>query len=314
MSEQQKKISVLIPYHNSDGTIAETLSSIDAQGFEDVEIVIGDDHSSPKARAALDALVLSRPNITIIDVDGRGPSAARNAAVKVATGKILCFLDADDCLRAGALQAYSMFLEMNPDIGIAFGRVRITPEPGEEGGIITPYCAIPTLAQIIGENRVCTTSNIVVRKDAFHEIGGFDETLSHAEDQEWLARAYDNRKWKLAGMDQVTLDYRTSSGGLSSDLRKMETGWRRMVLVVRQRTIFVTKDQIRESTGLFYRYLARRSLRLGHSRTDGIIFISRAVIAHPSLLKNELRRTWSTIIGSLAVFFFGSRHFGKLFH
>lgn len=311
---EQEKISILIPFHNSDETIAETIASVDAQDMENIEIIIGDDHSTPEARAALDALVLSRPNIRIVDVEGRGPSAARNAAVNASTGNILCFLDADDCLRIGALQAYTRFLEMNPDVGVTFGRVRITPEPSAEGGIITQYCAVPTLAQIIGENRVCTTSNIVVRAEAFSEIGAFDETLSHAEDQEWLARAHAIDNWMLAGMDQVTLDYRTSSGGLSSDLYKMESGWRRMMLVVRERTVFVSQAHLAESTGLFYRYLARRSLRLGCSRTDGLVFMSRAVIAHPKLLQQEMKRTWITIFGSVAVFLFGSKQLQKIFH
>ena len=308
-----ESISVLIPFHNSDETIAETIASVTAQRLDHLEIIIADDHSSADARATLDAIVCGNSMVRIIDVNGRGPSSARNAAAAAASGSIYCFLDADDCLRAGALEAYRQFFKDNRDVGVAFGRVRITDNPSEPGGVVTPCCAKPSLAQIIGENRVCTTSNVVARAEAFSDIGGFDESLSHAEDQEWLARAYKNPRWLLAGIDRVTLDYRTSHGGLSSDLKKMETGWRRMVRTVKHRAQSISHAQIAESTGLFYRYLARRALRLGQSRTDSAMFMIRALAAHPVLLIRETGRTWPTLLGALAVLSFGTAPFRKIF-
>ena len=305
--------SILIPFHNSDQTLGETIASIKAQTGVSLDIIIADDHSSPAARAVLDALARKEPRIRIIDTTMRGPSAARNAAAAAATGRILCFLDADDCLRPGALEAYARFFSAAPDAGVAFGRVRITETPSREGGIVTPYCAEPSLAQIIGENRVCTTSNIVVRRNAFADIGGFDETLSHAEDQDWLARAYLHPHWALKGLDQVTLDYRTSRGGLSADLARMETGWVRMIRTVTARARDIPSVQIAEATGLFYRYQARRALRLGASRADGAVFMTRALSAHPAMIFQETRRTWPTLLGAGAVLCFGAAPFRKVF-
>ena len=305
--------SILIPFHNSVETIGETIASIQAQAGVSLEIVIADDHSSPAARRVLDGFARNEPRIRIISTVGRGPSAARNAAAAAARGKIFCFLDADDCLRSGALSAYDNLFNAASDIGVAFGRVRITQTPSKAGGVFTPYCAAPSLAQIIGENRVCTTSNIVVRRKAFEDIGGFDESLSHAEDQEWLARAYLQPRWNVKGLNRITLDYRTSPGGLSSDLRRMETGWRRMMSAVRKRGASVPAAQFAEATGLFYRYLARRALRLGASRADGAVFMARALSAHPAMVFREVGRTWPTLAGAVAVLCFGAAPFRKVF-
>ena len=308
-----EKVSILVPFHNSHGTLVETINSVLAQDHANLEIIVADDHSDRVSRACLDAIARRHPMVHIIDVCGRGPSAARNAAVKAASGTVLCFLDADDCLRDGALSAYLEFLQQHPSVGVAFGRVRITPEPSKSGGVVTPFCASPSLAQIIGENWICTTSNIVVRAEAFSDIGEFDEELARAEDQEWLARAYANPNWSLAGIDRVTLDYRTSSGGLSSDLYRMEKGWQVMVETVLRRAQSVSDAQLSESTGRFYRYLARRALRLGQSRTACMVFLGRALAAYPRLLVCECRRTWATFFGAVVVLIFGVAPFRKIF-
>ena len=305
--------SVLIPFHNSHETVQETISSIVIQNVGNIEIIIADDHSTEESRAILDEIVSKKNNIKVIDVEGRGPSAARNAAAKSAMGHIYCFLDADDCLKPGALKAFETFLRASPRVAVTFGRVRITDDPSTPGGITTPLCEFPSLAQIIGENRICTASNIVVRARAFKEIGGFDETLFHAEDQEWLSRAYLNKNWSLVGVDRVTLDYRTSKAGLSSDLRKMESGWCGMIGAIKRYSNAVSQQQISEATGLFYRYLARRALRLGKSRTDGFVFMIQSLGANPLLLSREMNRTWPTLLGSIAVLLFGAAPFQKTF-
>ena len=308
------KFSIIVPYHNAHETIRDTVHSVIAQNMERLEIIIVDDRSAPTSVEFLKNLARDDDRIKIIKSTRPGPSAARNAAVDVSTGDIICFLDADDCLRLGTLRFYEKAFRRIPGLGIAFGRVRITSNPARPGGIVTPHCAAPTLAQIIGENRVCTTSNIVVRREALTEIGGFDENLTHAEDQEWLARAYLNQRWVLRGMDRVTLDYRTSPNGLSSDLRKMERGWLKMLATFQAREPSVSHRQIAAIRGTFYRYLARRALRLGVSRIDGATYFGQAVTSYPKIVFSEVKRTWSTAIAAMAVLFFGPRLFHRVLH
>lgn len=308
------QFSILIPYHNSQATIAETLASVMAQKIDSFEIIIADDRSTAEARAVIAKLSAPDTRIRIVNAARPGPSSARNTAAAAAHGEILCFLDADDCLHPDAFKVYSQAFAENPCLGIAFGRVRITPEPQKPGGIVTPFCPAPSFAQIAGENRVCTASNIVVRKEAFADIGGFNENLVHAEDQEWLARAFINANWRMRGLDQVTLDYRTSPDGLSSDLKRMEQGWLQMMRAFREGAPTIAREQIATARGMFYRYLARRALRLGQSRLDSAVYMTQALIAYPSMTFREARRTWATLIASLAVLLVGARPFRNILH
>jgi len=260
----------------------------------------------------VDALTRDNPNIRLVNSVGAGPSAARNTAARLATGTFLYFLDADDCLRLNTLQTLKENFESNSATGVLFGRVWITQDPSGEGGVVSNRCESPTIGQILGENIVCTTSNITVRQDAFRDIGEFNEAMTHAEDQEWLARALLHPKWQLKGVSTITIDYRTSPGGLSSDLKKMELGWKCLTQPLFQRAD-LTKSQQREAKALFYRYLSRRALRFGTSRWDPIVFIRRALIAEPKLLWTECRRTTLTALAALSVALFGPRLFQNFY-
>jgi len=301
------RFSIIIPYHNGHDTIDETIASVNRQCMKSSEIIVVDDRSHRHARSHLNMLALSNKNIRVYSSPKKGPSSARNKGASEARGEILCFLDADDCLRKDALNTYHDLFIKNPTLGVSFGRVRITKSPKLKGGIITPICESLKLEQLIGENFVCTTSNIVVRRQAFEEIGRFNEELTHAEDQEWLGRAFLNSKWVLKGINSVTVDYRTSPEGLSSDLKKMERGWRKMIMALASLEVGLTDRQKAKAGGLFYRYLARRALRLGASRHDGLGYMMRALAFKPSLLFFEMGRTWSTLVAVLAVFFIGQR-------
>jgi len=307
----QPDFSILIPYHNGQATIAETIASIENQSGISYEIIVADDRSSSSARKYLETLQKSTRQLKIIDATGTGPSAARNSAALQAKGQIFCFLDADDCLKENALNSFKILLDKNPKTGVCFGRVRIAKNPGHIGGIITPHCASPRLAQIIGENRICTASNIIVRKEAFFDIGSFNEKMTHAEDQEWLGRAFLFPRWTIEGLDMITLDYRTSIGGLSTNLKKMENGWRVLIkeLSISQKNL--DSSALSEAKALFYRYLARRSLRLGLSRTEAAYFILIAIGASIRTPWSEVKRTTITTLASFAVFIVGIRPFRK---
>ncbi len=303
--------SVVIPYHNSHSTIEETIISVQRQEGVQVEMIIVDDVSEPSSRHVIDALARKNPQIRVIPATGRGPSAARNTGVRAAKGRYIWFLDADDCLAPNALARAASAFHEDPNLGVVFGRVRITENPGSGEGIITPHVKRLPLSHILGENCVCTASNIAVRSQAFNDIGELDESFVHAEDQEWLVRAFFHTRWDIKCLPVVTLDYRTSVGGLSTDLQRMEAGWRRIISIHQGRIAEVAPSVMRETKARFYRYLARRALRLGQSRLQASLYFAKAMLASPSLVIHDFRRTAATGAVALGVAFLGIRPFRR---
>ena len=89
-------LSVIIPLYNKQDYVLNTLNSVLSQEFNDYEIVIVDDGSTDNSVQMVKSI--SDKRIRIFRKDNGGPSSARNLGVKMAQGKWILFLDADDTL------------------------------------------------------------------------------------------------------------------------------------------------------------------------------------------------------------------------
>ncbi|MCB5953571.1 glycosyltransferase [Enterococcus sp. CWB-B31] len=108
-------ISVIIPVYNAEDTIEDALISIynnQNLSIEELEIVIIDDGSTDNSREIINAWK-NRLDTNIIILDGyhNGVSKARNLGLKVATGKFITFLDADDTYSNNHFEPIIDFLE-----------------------------------------------------------------------------------------------------------------------------------------------------------------------------------------------------------
>lgn len=97
------KISVIIPVYNVEPWIRGSIESVLSQTGVDLECIVVDDASQDKSMEIVRSLA-SDPRIKIVVHDqNKGQAAARNSAMKVATGDWIYFLDGDDKLSEGAL-------------------------------------------------------------------------------------------------------------------------------------------------------------------------------------------------------------------
>lgn len=87
-------VSVIIPLYNKGKYIERALSSVLAQTFPPLEIIVVDDGSTDDGTERV--LKLNSSEIILIRQENRGPGAARNIGMAKAMGKYVVFLDADD--------------------------------------------------------------------------------------------------------------------------------------------------------------------------------------------------------------------------
>lgn len=91
------KVSVCIPFYNHGQFIEETLESVFASDYSDVEIILLDDGSTDRqSLAKLAKLQNHYPNLKLIHTQNQGVAAARNQMAAIASGAYLAFLDSDD--------------------------------------------------------------------------------------------------------------------------------------------------------------------------------------------------------------------------
>ncbi len=98
------KVSVIIPFYNVEKYLSNTLSSVLAQEFENLEVILINDGSTDQSESIANKFVDSNKNITLFSQDNKGVGAARNAGIQNANGKYLLFLDSDDYLEVKAIE------------------------------------------------------------------------------------------------------------------------------------------------------------------------------------------------------------------
>jgi hypothetical protein len=138
-----------------------------------------------------------------------------------------------------------------------------------------------------------------VRREVFQQLPGFDQDMSYSEDMEWLFRVLCNTQWKIEGLDHVLMEYRITERGLSSDLYRIEEGWKKLIAKAQENAPKLVNQHYPLAQATHLRYLARQTLRLGLPPQVGIDFMTRALRSDWTLFFKEPRRT---LVTSLAVY------------
>jgi glycosyltransferase involved in cell wall biosynthesis len=178
-------ISVIIPAYNRAGCLGRALESVKTQGIADLEVILGDDASTDSTVELASTLL---PGLKVARLStNRGASAARNAALKLAKGDYIAFLDSDDEWAPGKLAAQIRFLEEHPHVGLCGSGHLLVSRDGER----IPYPG-KNPADWRKELHIAESfhgaSTSVVRWEVLESVGFFDENLRVLEDWDWLLR------------------------------------------------------------------------------------------------------------------------------
>lgn len=181
-------ISVVIPLYNKERQIANTLSAVLSQTYQNIEIVIVNDGSTDNSVGEVKKLSDSR--IRLINQCNAGVSAARNRGIEEARGEYVAFLDADDEWRPEYLATQYRLTQKYPECNVfacnyefrnAEGVVKPTvirklPFEGEDG-ILSNYFEVASYS-----HPPLWTSAVMVRKTAIQAVGGFPVGVKSGED------------------------------------------------------------------------------------------------------------------------------------
>ena len=89
-------VSIIIPVYNVENFVTDTLESVCAQTYKNIEIICVDDGSKDNSLSILNFYSEKDNRIKVISQENSGVSAARNNGIKKSNGQYICFLDSDD--------------------------------------------------------------------------------------------------------------------------------------------------------------------------------------------------------------------------
>ena len=110
-------LSVIIPAYNVEDTLRRCVESVLNQDIDGMEVIIVDDGSTDGTPAICDEYG-KREGITVVHQKNAGLSEARNTGIKIASGKLITFVDSDDYLAPATYQPLLDLLGDNPQYDI----------------------------------------------------------------------------------------------------------------------------------------------------------------------------------------------------
>jgi glycosyltransferase involved in cell wall biosynthesis len=162
-----------MPAYNAAAHIRTALESALAQDYEPFEVVVVDDGSTDETAE----IVKSFPGVVYVRQENQGPAAARNTAVAHSRGEFVANLDSDDLLPPTRLSVQASYLLEHPEVGAVFGRQEWlnAPEWMARDAVYGDLDGIPL-------------SSIMLRREVFDELGGYDTTFVQGEDMDLVVR------------------------------------------------------------------------------------------------------------------------------
>lgn len=114
------KVSIIMPLYNAEKYVESTIRSILSQSFDDIELIVINDHPTDDTLEIVKSIQDDR--IRIVDNDrNRGIAYSRNHGISVAKGEYIALMDDDDICSLDRLEVEVEYLDSNPLIGAVGG-------------------------------------------------------------------------------------------------------------------------------------------------------------------------------------------------
>ncbi len=218
-------VSVVVPTYNRAYCLERAVSSVLAQTYQNVEVVLVDDGSTDDTRTLVDRLWSGSQKVRYLYQANRGVSAARNLGLRAAAGDYLALLDSDDIWLPWKLEAQLACLRALPHVGMIWTDMEaIDPD----GRVLQPrflrhmylayrwfsperlFAVQQPLSELMPEmppalafdpivrsgdifspmlmGNLVHTSTVLLRRSRYEQVGFFDETMRTGEDYDFHLR------------------------------------------------------------------------------------------------------------------------------
>ena len=226
-------VAVVIPAHNAAAFLDEALDSVRRQTSPPGEIIVVDDESTDRTAE----VARHHDQVTVLSQRHRGPSAARNAAIRATAQPWIAFLDADDVWEPEKLEAQWQAAQACPAVGAVFcdflefdasgiivdsylsgkpsyaGTKRTEVAPG------VMVCDLKSLGEQMIEGSFVAPSTLLVRRDLLLQVGLFDPRVWGREDTDCVLRL--SAICSMAVVERPLVRSRVHAGNLTQDDYRM---------------------------------------------------------------------------------------------
>lgn len=204
------EISVIMSVYNGGEYLPEAIESILKQTYNNFEFIIINDGSTDNSLPVIKSYGDSR--IVLINQENTGLAVALNNGIKIAKGKYIARMDADDISMPERLNLQYEFLEMNPEVIVVGGNAEIIEKSGNY-----VFTSNQLLEWAPIKNKLPETpffhSSTMYRKSSFENVGGYPE-IYRIEDVVFFNKLA--RIGELRNLQEVLIKYRLTPTAVTS--------------------------------------------------------------------------------------------------
>ena len=197
-------VSVIIPVYNAEAFVADTVKSVLASTYADLEVVCMDDGSTDGSLQVLHALAAQDSRVRVMHQENAGVCRARNAAIQASHGTYVLPVDADNLLLPRFIEQAVGVLEGEPD-------VKAVAPTAEFFGERTGLWHLPPFSLKKEAHKNILDTCAMYRREDYDRTEGYCAEIIAREDWEfWISMLKDGGR--VVRLPEVGLRYRVQRG------------------------------------------------------------------------------------------------------
>ncbi len=201
-------VSVVMPVYNAEDYLEESVESILGQSLRDFEFIIIDDGSTDESPKILDQYQELDSRVRVLHEPNSGIAASLNLAIRMAAGKYIARMDADDISLPNRLARQVEFMEGRPEVGVCGTGCR---HFGDRRGVATPAADFDKIRCQLLFWPVMVHPTVMMRREVILREGLFYRTdFEEGEDYELWYRF--SQCCRMANVPETLVSVRMHGG------------------------------------------------------------------------------------------------------
>ena len=258
-------VSVIIPAYNAEMFIAQTLESVLAQTYVNIEVLVVDDGSSDRTLEIIKSFALRDSRLILLQQVNSGVAAARNLAIAKSKGEYIAPIDADDLWSPHKIaRQVKCILNAEESCGLVYTWSVKIDEFGfiiseDRTNVLEGY-VYPALAYC---NFIGNASVPLIKRKCLDRVGLYNTQLKlqgaqGCEDWDLYCRIAEHYQYQV--VPEYLMGYRSTSQSMSCNFDSMLKSYFLVVRDIMKRHPEIPQKIFKWSEAQFYMHFARQSI------------------------------------------------------